>query len=409
MPDVFGISQPNRAQLPVALMHDREDVGPVYDQTRLSGMPGDDTWWRISDDLFFVTGSDGRLLSANPAWHDRLGWTEDQLSSDVLLQIEHPLDRTNRHDVFQGALRDPHSPIRFETRLTTSDGRWLLFLCNVLKGADGSLNWVARDITAERSNQDALAEMQKLMLQERMITEVGRMAAGVMHDFNNLLQVIGGSADRLRAGTLDATASSRYIDAIAYATGRGRMLTARLLHLSRRERSSSQIFDVSEKLESLREILAVILGDGIEVNFDIGSGNFILQADPVEFEAAVINLAVNSRDAMEYRGRLSIGLRRDVERTKGSGRTTGSPMALSVSDTGPGIPVDDRNRIFEPFFTTKPVGKGTGIGLAQVLDFVRQTDGEIAVESIVGEGTTITLRLPLSNDPSPQMSLIRSV
>ena len=361
---------------------------------RASGWIPDDSWWSISTDMMFVTAPDGRLLRANPAWHDTLGWSSQQLSGDVLSWLEHPADRSARRKLLEAVPADPATPIRFETRFGTADGRWLHCLCRVRRNSEGNTDWAAQDITAEHKREEALSEMQNLLRQERMITELGRMTAGVLHDVNNLLQVIGGSAERLRKERSDSARGLRYLDAILHATGRARMLTARLSHLSRRERSTTALFDVAETILGLREILTAILGERVELVLDLCPGRCLLHADPVELEAAVINLAVNARDAMAYEGRLSICLCCSDPKPDTGALPTGGSMSVSVADTGPGIAPENLSRIFEPFFTTKPAGKGSGIGLAQVQDFARQCRGEVVVDSTVGQGTRITLLLP---------------
>ena len=242
--------------------------------------------------------------------------------------------------------------------------------------------------------------------QSQRLEAIGQLTGGVAHDFNNLLMIMSGSLQRLRAELTDKK-HARLLDMIGTATQRGESLTRQLLTYSRRQTLTPQVIDLSQRLPSLRELLLRSLGGGIEVKVDVPDGVCAIRIDPSEFELAILNLAVNAKDAMPNGGTLSI--RAKPVTLKGEATEEGligEFVAIRVADTGHGIAPDVLARVFEPFFTTKEVGKGTGLGLSQVYGFAKQSGGTATVTSAEGRGTVITIYLPRSHEtpqkPSPQ-------
>ena len=228
---------------------------------------------------------------------------------------------------------------------------------------------------------DALRQSQKM-------EAIGQLTGGIAHDFNNLLTVIRGSTDLLRRKELPEEKRERYIDAISDTADRASKLTAQLLAFARRQALKPEIFDASEQIESIADMLRTLLGSRIKLSIQSDCPSCFVKADLAQFDTSIVNLAVNARDAMDGEGSLAISL-------DATTNDTGSEVVqVSITDTGHGISPDQITRIFEPFYTTKAVGKGTGLGLSQVYGFVKQSEGEVSVESELGIGTTITITLP---------------
>ncbi|HZL31914.1 MAG TPA: ATP-binding protein [Pseudolabrys sp.] len=242
--------------------------------------------------------------------------------------------------------------------------------------------------------EDALRQSQRL-------EAMGQLTGGVAHDFNNLLMIISGSVQRLR-GELTEQKHTRLLDMIATATQRGETLTRQLLTYSRRQMLTPQVIDLSQRLPLVRDLLTRSLGPNIDVTVDAPPGVCAVRVDSNELELAILNLAVNAKDAMPDGGTLSI--RAKTVTLKGEAgeeddeKLTGGFVAIRIADTGHGIPADVLSKVFDPFFTTKDIGKGTGLGLSQVYGFAKQSGGMATVSSSEGRGTAITIFLPRSYD-----------
>ncbi|MBL6081123.1 PAS domain S-box protein [Belnapia sp. T18] len=248
---------------------------------------------------------------------------------------------------------------------------------------------VARRAEQLRRQEDILRQSQKL-------EAVGQLTGGVAHDFNNLLTVIRSAADLLRRSDLPEDRRQRYVGAIADTASRAAKLTGQLLAFARRQPLKPEVFAVGERLQAVADLVRPLVGARIEIETVIECEGCTVEADPNQFETALVNLAVNARDAMSGEGCLTLKtwLACEVPSTRGHASAPGAFVAVSVSDTGSGMASEMLGRIFEPFFTTKEVGKGTGLGLSQVYGFAKQSGGEIDVDSEVGRGTTFTLYLP---------------
>lgn len=261
-----------------------------------------------------------------------------------------------------------------------------LILALALRRTQRFYEEAARRIEAE----DALKHGQRM-------EALGQLTGGVAHDFNNLLTVIRASADLLRRPDLPQERRQRYIDAISDTVARASKLTGQLLAFARRQTLKPEIFDAGKSVAGLRDMIKTLVGAGIEIVIDVPSVRCCVNADVGQFETALINMAVNARDAMAGQGRLTIAVRGAVDLATPVLSHERPPLgyvAIAVADTGVGIPEDQFNRIFEPFFTTKTIGQGTGLGLSQVFGFGKQSGGEVQVASEVGHGATFTLYLP---------------
>ena len=225
---------------------------------------------------------------------------------------------------------------------------------------------------------------------------VGQLTGGVAHDFNNLLTIIKSSTELLRRPDLAEQRRRRYVDAISDTVDRAAKLTGQLLAFARRQSLRPEVFDVCERLRMTTDMLASIVGSRIQIRRDLPCQPCHVEADISQFETALVNLAVNARDAMDGEGGLALHVLDgpDVPPIAGQDIDPRRLVAISMTDSGCGMTRETIGRIFEPFYTTKEVGKGTGLGLSQVFGFAKQSGGTITVDSEPGRGATFTLYLP---------------
>ncbi|MDH3664697.1 MAG: PAS domain S-box protein, partial [Alphaproteobacteria bacterium] len=250
---------------------------------------------------------------------------------------------------------------------------------------------VIRDITVEKTRDEQLRQAQKM-------EAVGQLTGGVAHDFNNLLTAIIGNLEMLEAWHCGDERSEKAISQAQEAAGLGAELTGRLLAFARRQPLDPKVISLSDMVLEMSELLARTLGETIEINTVLANPLDKALVDPTQVQNALLNLAINARDAMSKGGQLTIETA-NVELDDDYARdhadvTAGNYVLLSVSDTGTGMSPDIRDRVFEPFFTTKDVGKGSGLGLSMVYGFIRQSGGHVRLYSEVGQGTAISLYFP---------------
>jgi PAS domain S-box-containing protein len=256
---------------------------------------------------------------------------------------------------------------------------------------------ITRDITERREAQLELQRASERLAHSQKMEAVGQLTGGIAHDFNNLLMVVGGQAELLRSRIGDEARARRSLESIVAATKRGQELTRHLLAFGRRQRLNPEPVSLASLAAGLRALLRSSLGASIEISVDCPEGLWTVDIDVGEWELAMLNMAVNSRDAMPDGGSLSIAARNIVlAADEAAVELCGDFVQLTVSDTGTGIPADILPRVAEPFFTTKEVDKGTGLGLSQVYGFAQQSGGAMAVRSELGLGTTIVIHLPRS-------------
>ena len=254
-----------------------------------------------------------------------------------------------------------------------------------VRAADGAIVYLlfeARDITELKAAQEQLRQSQKM-------EALGQLTGGIAHDFNNLLTVVVGGLDIISKRAADAKLK-RYAENALAAAERGARLTGQLLAFSRVQRLEVRPTHVAPLIENMRPLLRNVLGPGINKRFELDEAMMPVMADPTQLEVAVLNLAINARDAMPDGGELSVTSK--PVRVKGdSDVEDGDYIELTIADTGVGMPADVVERAFEPFFTTKEVGKGTGLGLSMVYGMARQSGGAARIESTPGKGTTVKL------------------
>ena len=254
-----------------------------------------------------------------------------------------------------------------------------------VRDPDGKIQYLlfeARDITDLKAAQEQLRQSQKM-------EALGQLTGGIAHDFNNLLTVVVGGLDIIAKRAEDAKLK-RYAENALAAAERGARLTGQLLAFSRVQRLEVRPTYVAPLIENMRPLLRNVLGPGIEKRFDLDKAMRPVMADPTQLEVAVLNLAINARDAMPEGGVLSFATR-PVHVSGDSEVEDGEYIELTISDTGSGMPAEVVDRAFEPFFTTKEVGKGTGLGLSMVYGMARQSGGTARIESAPGLGTAVKL------------------
>ncbi len=250
-----------------------------------------------------------------------------------------------------------------------------------------------RDITDRVKTEERLSEAQRM-------EAVGHLTGGVAHDFNNLLQVIRGNLELIEGVVADNPRAERAVRNAIHGADRAAQLTRQLLAFARRQPLDPQVINLSRLVGDMAELLRRTLGETVEVETVVGGGLWNTTADPAQVESAVLNLALNARDAMPQGGRLTIELANaaldEAYVREEPEISAGQYVMLAVSDTGSGIAPDIRRRVFEPFFTTKADGKGSGLGLSMVYGFVRQSNGHVRIYSEPGQGTTVKIYLPRS-------------
>lgn len=352
-----------------------------------------DRLWNLSRDLLFVADSQGRILSVSPAWQSLLGLSEEDLIGALITAQFHHEDAEHARDQLR-ATAGGGGAADFDCRVRGRSGEWRWFSWTAI--ADGAvLLGSGRDITQRRILEDQLRQSQKMEV-------VGQLTGGIAHDFNNMLTgVIGGIEmvrKRLAAGRPQE--AERFLEAAAQSGLRAAALTHRLLAFSRRQTLDVRGVDVAGLIGSMTDLLSRTLGEQVALETSLPPDLWLATADANQLENAVLNLAINGRDAMPAGGRLAIGARNTVlgvaDLDVAEPAAPGEYVEISVSDTGVGMAPGVLAKVFEPFYTTKPIGHGTGLGLSMIYGFAQQLKGLVRISSLEGQGTTVRLLLPRS-------------
>ena len=353
--------------------------------------------WELSSDLMLRCMFNGVMTAVNPAWTALLGWREDELLGANLFDFIHPDDMAHTVEGAQ-ELSEGTGHARFDNRYRHRDGsyRWISWST---RPADGLINAVGRDSTAEKDQAAALAKAEEALRQSQKMEAVGQLTGGLAHDFNNLLTGISGSLDLLQKRVAQGRLNDldRYLIAAQGASKRAAALTHRLLAFSRRQTLDPKPTNVHKLVLGMTDLIRRTVGPEITVETVDMVGLWLAMVDPPQLENALLNLCINARDAMPDGGRITIETANrwmDDRTARASDVEPGQYLSLCVSDTGTGMLPDVAARAFDPFFTTKPLGQGTGLGLSMIYGFARQSGGQVRIYSEIGQGTMICIYLP---------------
>ncbi len=356
-----------------------------------------DQLWRLSRDPFLIADATGTWLNVSQAWTDLLGWSEAELIGRTSEWMEHPDDHAKTRAEVEH-LAAGESTIRFENRFRTKDGRYRWFSWTATP-ADGRMFCVARDVTAEKEQAEALARAEDQLRQSQKMEAVGQLTGGLAHDFNNLLTGISGSLEMLGIRVAQGRYADvdRYVNAAQGASKRAAALTHRLLAFSRRQTLDPKPTDANRLIAAMEELVRRTVGPAVMVEVVASSGLWPVLVDPNQLDNALLNLCINARDAMPDGGRLTIETANrwiDARAAREQDIEPGQYVSICVSDTGTGMTPDVIAKAFDPFFTTKPMGEGTGLGLSMIYGFARQSGGQVRIYSEVGQGAMLCLYLP---------------
>lgn len=347
----------------------------------------------------FRCTEEGRFLDANPALIKMLGYS----NKEELLQVQSISDiycEPAEYAILLNKLKKAGSVEGFEAAWKTPAGDTIVIRLsgNVVMsgGTISECEMIAENVTDRRALEDQLRQSQKM-------EAVGRLAGGIAHDFNNLLTIIKGHSELLHS-ELKAEQAKKEVEGVIRAADRAASLTRQLLAFSRRQLLSPKIFDLNTIVMNMEKLLARLLGEDIQLTTSLEPNLGYIKADPNQLEQVIMNLAVNARDAMPIGGKLRIATSKvSLTHEVHQGEITlkpGSYIMLTVQDTGQGMDAVTSSRAFEPFFTTKEQGKGTGLGLSTVYGIVKQSDGEIWVESEPGKGASFFICFPKAKTQS---------
>lgn len=346
-------------------------------------------------DVITVLSEDGTILFESASVETQFGYRTDELIGLNAMDFIHPDDRPRAREALGRAVANVGTAAATEYRVRHKNGEWRI-VSSIGKNALNNLSVagivvISRDITEAKSIEEQLRHAQKM-------EAIGRLTGGVAHDFNNLLAIAMGNLELVEEGLADRPKLRDLSHRALEAAQRGANLTQRLLAYSRKQPLRPQVVDLNALIANTVELLGRTLGETIEIETVLPDGLWPVPVDPHQLENALLNLAVNARDAMRKGGRLTIETANtdlDAAYADSVGDLApGTYVVLAVSDTGGGIEADVLPDVFEPFFTTKDVGEGSGLGLSMVYGFARQSGGHATIYSESGQGTTVRLYLP---------------
>jgi two-component system cell cycle sensor histidine kinase/response regulator CckA len=352
-----------------------------------------------SEDLLCVLDASGRFQQVNPAWQTKLGWPHHELESRPLTEFLHPGDVEAFQRSLSNLLRGEVIS-GLESRYVTRDGSHRILSLNAAALPEkGLIFGIARDMTAQRAMSEQFQRAQRL-------ESMARLAAGLAHDFKNLLTVIMAHAQLGRLEARPDDPLGPILDQINDAASKAARLADRLLRLGRPREPGREPFDLNEMLENLRTLLVPILREDVELSLDLDPLAGWVQAEQSQIEEVVTNLCMNARDALPRGGWIQIRTRPYVapESQAGTGLAPGEYVMLEVRDNGVGIPPELKERVFEPFFTTKAPGQGDGLGLSTAYALVKAAGGDIHLESVPEVGSTFQVFLPRADPATLQQA-----
>lgn len=358
----------------------------------------------VTDYALYMLDAEGHISSWNAGAERIKGYSADEIIGRHFSCFYTDEDRAS--DLPEQGLRTARDTGRWEVegwRLRRDGTRfWAHVVLDAIRDEDGELVGFAkitRDISERKAAERELEATQAALFQAQKMEALGQLTGGVAHDFNNLLTVILGGLDTIaRSGPKDAARVERSLEMARHAAERAASLTSRLLAFSRRQPLQPTPLDLNVLVGDMTELLHRTLGEQIELEGVLSRRLWLADVDRNQLESAILNLAVNARDAMPAGGKLTIetaNVQLDEAYAQANREVTpGQYVLVSVSDTGTGMTPDVLAKVFEPFFTTKEVGRGTGLGLSMVYGFVKQSGGHVAIYSEPGHGTSLKIYLP---------------
>jgi PAS domain S-box-containing protein len=354
----------------------------------------------VTDYALYMLDPNGIITSWNAGAQRIKGYTADEIIGQHFSRFYTERDRAA--GLPARALYTAAREGRFEAESWRVRKDGTMFWANVVvdpirdeRGEFVGFAKITRDITERRNAQLALQEAQAQRAHAQKMDALGQLTGGVAHDFNNLLMVVSGHIRTLKNAVAGDGKATRAAEAIELAAQRGETLTRQLLTFARRQTVNPTVIQVSERVEAFRTVLASSIGSAAQLVTTIGPEVWSVKVDPSELELSLVNLVLNSRDAMPNGGVIALTAENvSLARGDTNAEIEGDFVALRVTDTGSGIAPDVLPKVFDPFFTTKQVDKGSGLGLSQVHGFAHQSGGTVAIESALGKGTTVTLYLP---------------
>jgi PAS domain S-box-containing protein len=352
----------------------------------------------VADYAIFVLDTAGRVASWNSGAQHIVGYSRDEILGKHFAMFYRPDERRAGEPNRALEMTVQREKLEVEGWRVRKNGTPFFITGSIssIRDGNGALVGFAniiRDSTERRDTQQKLVQAREQLAMAQKMEAMGKLTGGIAHDFNNLLMIIGGNAQTFKR-LLDPKLP-RAIEAIQTAAKRGESLTRQLLTFARRQHLTPTVVDLGTCIKNMRTMIESSLRGNIVYNERIDPGAWPVEVDLAELELAIVNIAVNARDAMPNGGTFSLVVGNVMANHDGDlpGREF---VAVEFSDTGMGIPPDLLSKIFDPFFTTKEVGKGTGLGLSQVYGFAHQSGGMVTADSKVGHGTTITVYLPSS-------------
>jgi PAS domain S-box-containing protein len=353
----------------------------------------------VTDYAIYMLDTEGRVTNWNAGAEAIKGYSAAEIIGQHFSRFYTEEDRESGEPqrALETALRE--GKYEREAQRLRKDGTrfWAHVVLDPIYDDDGrhiGFAKITKDVTERRAAQEALEEAKIALFQSQKLQALGELTGGIAHDFNNLMTVIRGSAELLRRGGLGEAKSRQYLDAIVDTADRAATLTSHLLAFGRRQALKPEVLNLNMRLDAVGEMLSRTLGSRIEVRLDLAAGLWPVEVDSTHLETALLNAAINARDAMPEGGKLTIS-------TSNAPGAAGAAdlVCVALSDTGEGMAKEVAERAFEPFFTTKAVGKGTGLGLSQIHGFAAQAGGRAEIRSSPGEGTTLRMFLPRSKQP----------
>jgi len=358
-----------------------------------------DRLWTLSEDMLARADYSGNMSAVNPAWTKVLGWSEHDLLTNPYADIINPEDVGATVAALQ-VMGATGQPTRFENRILSKDGVWKPIGWTVSPEPDG-VNFIAvgRDLADYKAREAELLRTQEALRQSQKMEAIGQLTGGIAHDFNNMLAIVIGGIDlatrRLKRGEAGA---EQMLEGAREGATRAATLTQRLLAFSRQSPLSPERLNINDIVAGMSDLLRRTLGEPVAFEAVLAGGLWRCSVDRAGLESAIINLALNARDAMPSGGKLTVETcnmfldERYANRELGV--APGQYVMVAVTDVGVGMTHDVIEKAFDPFFTTKPVGKGTGLGLSMVYGFAKQSGGHVRIYSEAGRGTTVKIYLP---------------